>query len=179
MTEPDLQLIEKELRIELPLSYRERMLNFPLRACSGNSDTELWDDPAEIVKFNRELRAGAPGGVEPWPVHMFATGHGGDGCPVAIDLRRPEAPVWWVDHCHLTNKGSGQTHATFTSWVDEYLAGLRQDLEGDGIDPDGTPEALHTIRDADVRHSAWALVLVIVIAALLIVGIQIWRTWSK
>src|SRR5712691_8832739 len=116
MNELNLDFIERELGIKLPSIYRQRLLVYPIPACVGNSDTALWDDAGKLVVLNRKLRAGAPGGIPMWRTHMFALGQiEGDPSVRAIDLRVPEAPVWWVDHCHLDGQGSGQTHATFSN----------------------------------------------------------------
>ena len=58
MTEADLDRIERELDIRLPAPYRNFMAAFPLSACAGNAETELWDDADALIEVNRELRAG-------------------------------------------------------------------------------------------------------------------------
>src|SRR5574341_1138760 len=127
MTPDALARIEQALQIQLPQSYRTRMLAFPVPAAAGNTDLAVWDSADRLIEFNRELRAGAPGGVKPWPPHFFAIGHPGDGCPIALDLREGDA-VWWIDHCHLGNPGSHREAASFTSWADDYFATLRQEM---------------------------------------------------
>lgn len=177
MIEADLARIEAALDVELPESYRSTMLRFPIPACAGNADTELWDDADTLIAYNRELRDGAPGGVEPWPPHMFALGHGGDGCPMAIDLRQPEAPVWWVDHCHLDGRGSGQAHDSFLEFVERYVEDLRSDFLGDGIDPDGTPEEREAFYAREAREGCfcWLWVLALAVVAVLAGGILLDR----
>lgn len=56
MTEDDLAGIEAELGIDLPKGYRDSMLDFPLPACAGNSDCDLWDDAEALTERNQELR---------------------------------------------------------------------------------------------------------------------------
>ncbi len=97
MTESDLNLIEKELKLKLPSTYRNFMLDFPIPACTGNDDTELWDNAKRLISENQELRKGMFGGVKPWPNHFFCLGGAGSGCVYALDLRKPDAPVWWVE----------------------------------------------------------------------------------
>lgn len=148
-------------------------------ALAGNSDTELWDNAQELVGLNKDLRAGRDF-VRPWPSHMFAIGSSeGSECAGAIDLRVPEAPVWWVDHYQLDGRGSGQTHETFDSWVDEYSRALRHDLEADGIDPDGTPEARKAAEDANARAGCRTLLTLLLIGCAIagaVVAVALWLT---
>ena len=171
MTEADLRRIQTELGIELPESYRETMLTFAIPACAGNDDTELWDDPDALIARNQEYRQGAPGGVKPWPVHLFFVGDGGSGCAHAIDLRSPDAAVWWVDHGHLDLESSGEIEPSFSDWADAYLRDLRDDLEGDGIEPDHTPDDRERVETRNARESVVALVVVIAVVTIFLIGI--------
>ena len=102
---------------------------------------------------------------------MFAVGRDGGGSAAALDLRDPLGPVVWADRCHLDGPGSGPASPSFAAWADEFLADLRADLEGSGIDPDGTPEE----RERAARDSAAAdgrvLMWVAVAATLVVVGV--------
>ncbi len=166
MTEDDLSQIESELGIALPATYRRVMLAFPIRACVGNDDTELWDNPSRLIEENQLLRAGAPGGVPPWPAHFFCLGSAGSACVHAIDLADANGAVWWIDHCYLDAPSSGVVSPSFAEWSEQYIATLRGDLESDGIDPDGTPEAADAVREMQARHSRWLLLgpLILLIA---------------
>ena len=77
----------------------------------------------------------------------------------------------WADRCHLAGPGSGPASPSFAAWVAETVADLRGDLVGNGIDPDGTPEA----RERAARDSASAdgrvLLWVAVVAALIAAGV--------
>jgi hypothetical protein len=174
MTEEDLDRIEQALDIALPDAYRAALLNFPIVAWRGNTETELWDDADAIIELNRELRAGAPGGVPPWPAHMFALGHSGDGSPSALDLSTPGAPRWWVDRSGLANVGSGQTHASFEEWLPEYLEDLRHDLLMEGLDPNSTPREREAAMEKNDQAGAgcfWAgvgLGLLIVVISIVV-----------
>jgi hypothetical protein len=153
------------------------MIAFPVPALAGNTDTEIWDDADALIEFNEELRRGALGIVKPWPHHMFAMGHGGDGSPAAIDLRSAGAAVWWVDRCHLDGVGSGQTHSSFDEWLAGYVADLRHDCEADGIDPDGTPAAREAAMDAYAREGCLGLIYIVVALAAIVVLIAIVAIW--
>ena len=165
MTDADLDRIEGALGVRLPAAYRHAVAPFPVPACAGNADTALWDDPAALIALNEQLRAGLCC-VRPWPTHMFAVGRDGGGSAAALDLRDPLGPVVWADRCHLAGPGSGPASPSVAAWVAEAVADLRADLEGNGIDPDGTPQA----RERAARDSAAAdgrvLVWVAVAAAL-------------
>jgi hypothetical protein len=165
----DLDRIEAELSIRLPDAYRDTMLEFPIAACVGNSDTDLWDDAAALIRFNLELRRGAPGGVPPWPPHLFALGHGGDGSPYALDLRDPSLPVWWVDHGAVASPGSGPVGSGFADWFRRYVDDVVHDLEADGIDPRGTPKERDLAEARNARQSCVAfLAFLAVVGAVLL-----------
>jgi hypothetical protein len=159
VTSEDLRRIEAALSIQLPESYRSRMTSFPVPAAAGNSDLGVWDSVDRLIEFNVELRRGAPGGVKPWPPHFYAIGHAGDGCPHALDLRAGDA-VWWVDHCHLDNPGSCKQVESFASWADGYFATLREEMAGEGVDPDASPARRATAEAKGARESALSCLVV-------------------
>ena len=175
MTDEDIQRIESSLDIVLPPVYRRTVVPFPIPALSGNTNTELWDDPARLVALNREVRAGDRW-RKPWPGHLFAVGELDGESYVAIDLRDTDAPTWWIDHGHVDAKGSGQTHSRFEDWVGAYLKGLRTDLSGDGHDPDGTPQQLEASVEQEYQQSLRGCALFI---AALVIGLIIWLWWRS
>lgn len=166
MTEPDLSLIEQTLGIRLPEAYRRTMLAFPVPACAGNHDTELWDDASELIKLNQELRAGRSF-VEPWPAGYFALGTDAGGCTQALSLS--DGTVLWADRCHLPAEGDRGQVEPFDSWAARYVAGLRADLEGEGVNPDGDPAEARKVQEANekegLRFDAGCLVVVLLIVA--------------
>jgi hypothetical protein len=172
VTADDLSRIEQALKIQLPESYRGAMVPFPVPAAAGNSDFGLWDDAGRLIALNQELRRGAPGGVKPWPPHFFALGHAGDGCPYALDLSQGDA-VWWVDHGYLDNPSSGKEADAFGPWAADYFRTLRDEIAGEGIDPDGTPQARATAE----RKGAWQSALGCLLAAVVIVALLAALKW--
>ena len=175
MTDEDIKRIESELAIALPAIYRRTVVPFPIAALAGNADSELWDDPTRLVILNRELRVGDRW-RKPWPDHLFAVGEMDGESYVAIDLRGPDAPTWWIDHGHIDAKGSGQTHDRFENWAGGYLDGLRADISGDGYDPDGTPQQLESTRRQESRQTLRGCALFVVV---LLISIIIWLWWRS
>lgn len=163
MTQADLARVESALAIRLPAAYHSVVSPFPIPACVGNSDTELWDDADRLIELNRELRAGISS-VKPWPTHLFALGRDGSGSTSAIDLRDPSCPVSWADRCHLES-AIGSVQPLFAEWASNYLSELRGDLESNGIDPDGSPAARAEQEEENARAGGPALLLLIAIAA--------------
>ena len=165
MTEADMQTIERELGITLPEVYRKAVCPYPIPAWGGDVESELWDDASALVKLNRELRGGIYG-MQPWPEWLFSVGGDGEAY-IGIDLRDPNGPTWWLDHGHISNESSGKTHDCFTSWVNEYVKDIRDDLTGDGYNPDATPEEYAAQAKADAaRNSRSCLLVIIVLAAI-------------
>jgi hypothetical protein len=172
VTAEDIARIERALEITLRESYRAALVPLPIPAAAGNSELGLWDDADRLIEYNRELRRGAPGGVKPWPPHFFALGHAGDGSPYALDLSQGDA-VWWVDRTHLDNPASGKEADAFGPWAAEYFKVLREEMAGDGIDPDGTPQA----RAAEEAKGAWQSALGCLLLAVALVGVLALVKW--
>ena len=173
MTEPDLVLIEQTLGIRLPPAYRQVMLAFPVPACAGNHNTELWDNAPELIALNQELRAGRPF-VAPWPAEYFALGTDAGGCTQALSLS--EGTVFWADRCHLPAEGERGQVREFASWASEYVSGLREDLEGEGVSPDGDPVSAQQIQEANEREGLRFDGGCLVAAVLLVLGaVAAWR----
>jgi hypothetical protein len=178
LTAEDLTRIESALGVSLPAVYRRLVVPFPIPAYAGNADTELWDDPEQLVQLNRELRAGFAF-VRRWPPHLFALGRDAGGSATAIDLRDPAGPVWWADRCHLDVGGSGQVSPSLAAWAEEYLADLRADLEGTGVDPDGPPEARERAVEESGRAGCRCLLVLVGVGALVVAlawGVALWMS---
>lgn len=173
MTESDLGRIERELSVSLPLVCRQTMLDFPVRACAGNEEFALWDSADGLIRFNRQLRDEFS-----WPSHLYALGQfEGDEANYAIDLRDPAAPVWWVDHWDVGAKASGPIEPSFDKWITSYSAELRAILEGDGIDPDCTPEMQQQAEQENARSGCRLLALWAMAALLAVIGTLAMIAW--
>jgi hypothetical protein len=179
MTEAELNGIEAALDIVLPSSYRDTMLEYPIPALVGNSDAYLWDDASRLIEENTLLRSGAPGGVQPWPQHFYCLGRAGGDDVYAIDLRTPNASVWWVDHSHLDIDSSGKTHDSFKEWLSEFVRDTIHDLECDGLAPDCSPEQRQSAHDESARQYGACLLWIIGIGLSLLALILALTWWLK
>jgi hypothetical protein len=178
MLAEDIARIEVALGIRLPDSYKSVMEAFPVPAFRGTSEVAVWDDPDRLIAYNRELRAGAPGGVKPWPPRFFALGHAGDGCPFALDLDVGDA-VWWIDHSHIDNKNSTKEADSFVSWAADYFATLRREMEGEGVNPDGSPADRAAAEARSERETAVGCLIASVVVVALVFALRyllkLWR----
>jgi hypothetical protein len=174
MTNSDIKLIEQELGISLPDSYRQAVCPFRIPALAGNTDYELWDDPNRLIELNRRLRAGSR--TRPaWPLHLFAIGdpHGDE--LIAINTRSSDGPVWWLDHGCVDSKASYQSHSRFADWAEEFYRDMRSDMKGDDINPDGKPGA-----KSPFTLEYWLALVGMAIAVLLFLFALAWiRSWLK
>lgn len=168
MTDAELDEIESALDIQLPASYRKTMRSFPIPAYVGNSDAYLWDDASKLIEENLLLRKGDGGSAKPWPQHFYCLGRAGGGDVNALDLRTPEAAVWWVDHSHLDLPSSFQSHASFDAWLAEFVRDTLQDLVSNGIDPNCTPAERLSLDEDSARQSGACLMWVIGVALTLV-----------
>jgi hypothetical protein len=175
VTEQDVARIESALGISLPAPYRELVTAWPIPALRGNADTEIWDDPDAIIELNRDLRSGR-WGAPPWPTHIFAIGSPADPSTRAIDLRRPEVPVWCIDHSRLPERDLGEGFETLASfaacYADEHRAALRED----GIDPQATPEQLAKDEESGYRIGKRRVIIALGILAAFIY-LALWHPW--
>jgi hypothetical protein len=172
MTDAEIASIEQALGIRLPDAYRAVVAAYPVRACAGNDDTELWDNAARLIELNQELRSGRYG-VTPWPPGFFSLGTDAGGCCQALNLT--DGTVLWADRCHLPVWGPPYTPVPFSIWCDEYVAGLRSDLEGDGIDPDGSAGDARRQMDLNNRSSDRAGCGCMVLLLAILATVIVWR----
>ena len=174
MTDSDVQLIERELAITLPESYRRAVVPFRIPAMAANTDSQLWDDAQQLITLNRELRAGSRF-RSAWPAHFFTVGdpHGDE--LIALDTRTPDGPVWWLDHGRVDSKSSYESHPRFADWVEEFYRDTRSDLEGDGYDADGAPEALDAAQSASAKQGFFGYLAVILVIVLAVVAFIYFR----
>jgi hypothetical protein len=169
MTVADIQHIQRELAITLPESYKRAVVPFRIPAMAGNTDSQLWDDAERLVTLNRELRAGSR--FRPaWPEHLFAVGDPRGDEIIALDTRNPDGAVWWLDHGMVDHENSYESHSRFAGWVEEFYRDTRSDLEGDGFNVDGTPEALDADRGANANQSFFGCIAAILFIVLALVA---------
>ena len=178
MKDSDIIMIEQELGIALPESYKQAVVPFRIRALGGNIDYQLWDDAKRLIELNRRLRAGSR--TRPaWPPHLFAVGdpHGDE--MIALDIRSAGGPVMWLDHGVVDSKASYQSHSKFTEWVEEFYRDTRADLEGDAKNPDGEPEVERPMTGWEMLRYLLSLVGVAVAVLLILLAISSIRLWIK
>ena len=154
MTEQDLMRIERELGIHLPDDYRKAVLNYPIRADRGTSDSWLYDNAVALVKMNREYRNGFSG-LPPWPAHYFIVGET-DCVPYFVDLTKSPSPVFSADHGNLQSLSTEAE--TLSAWVDAFLKEMRDD--------GGNPDAERR-DDEKLRKS---LVVIFYVGVVLLLG---------
>ena len=81
--------------------------------------------------------------------------------------------MWWVDHCHLDNAGSCKQSDSFASWADDYFATLRDEMAGEGVDPDASP-ALRAAAEANGARQGAVACLVAVALVAAVVALVTW-----
>ncbi|MBA3355930.1 MAG: SMI1/KNR4 family protein [Pyrinomonadaceae bacterium] len=154
MTDSDIQLIERELAITLPGSYKRAVVPFRIPAMVGNTDSQLSDDAKRLITLNRELRAGSS--FRPaWPPHLFAVGdpHGDE--LIALDTRTLDGPVWWLDHGLVGSDSNYQAHPRFADWVEQFYPILDQTLRATAMTPTAFPK-LSTPHKAPTRNKVFS-----------------------
>lgn len=70
MTTDKLKLIETELNINLPLGYKQIMLNYPFENGNEFVKGELQNDPKMLIDINLGLRKNGFKG-KPWPENFY------------------------------------------------------------------------------------------------------------
>ena len=177
MTPQELAHLDAALAITLPEAYKALFDSFPIPAYSGNSDIAVWDHAERLLKLNLEYRTGAPGGLAPWPPHLYAMGHAGDGCPYAVDLR--DESVWWVDHGSVDNPTTQQEAALLGPWLAHYFEELRAEMVGEEVDPDGLPADRERSEAKAARANALGCLIAIVVLVLVMWGIRMALRWLR
>ncbi|PQO29223.1 hypothetical protein C5Y96_15875 [Blastopirellula marina] len=137
MTEADVDKIESELGITLPMDYREIVLHFPVRFEAGTTDGFLWDDAAALIERNRELTsARKPWGVElqPLPEQYFFIGDDKAGWQYLIDTTSEPSLVYIMEYESIeriqpisTYLNADKEHVLLSEWFHDYLKTYRDD----------------------------------------------------
>lgn len=98
MTDIELKLIESELKLSLPPSYRSFMLSLPDEVATAAGDFELYADASRLLTLNKDLRKTPFYQGRPWPDRLFAIGENGCGDYYFLDLKDTCGAVMFVDH---------------------------------------------------------------------------------
>jgi hypothetical protein len=159
MTEDELDRIEAQLEIKLPLPYRQLVAPWPVRATAGNDDQLLWDRADALIAANFDLHGDTYD--SPWPKRYFMIGRSfGRDC-YAIDLEDPAVSVLWVANNDVDDRHNGKK-GPLAAWAGEYFMGLREELGREGIDPDAAMPST-----APTRISTRAIAVLVGVAGLL------------
>jgi len=120
MTKSDLEQIEEELGVKLPISYRKAVSPYPFCQFHGTMEWSLGDCAKEIIKWTNIYRKGF-GVNRSWPENFIVIGLEEDGCPLVLDVEK---------FCVFkTNRGSLENeYLEFYPTVDSFLAVLKEDL---------------------------------------------------
>ncbi len=73
----DQELIEKELSISLPSSYKEFVISFPEDLAIAAGDFEFYSEASRVLEMNKDLRKTPFYQGRPWPERLFAIGENG------------------------------------------------------------------------------------------------------
>jgi hypothetical protein len=76
----------------------------------------------------------------------------------------------FLRNCHLDNPASQKESDSFSEWADDYFA-TREEMSGEGVDPDSTPEQRAVVEAKGARGNALPCLVIIAVAALLGVGL--------
>ncbi len=136
MTEEDLQRIETELSLTLPVFYKKTMLDYPLPG--GNAENfGLCTCPREIIEKNTGNRNKGFFGV-PWPKHLFVIGFDGCGNYYFIDLHGDDQRIYLADHETVFNPSSlddiGEKYENMGAYV-KYLEEIEAEILEDELHP--------------------------------------------
>lgn len=114
MTDAELQLIEKELSVGLPSSYKTFVLSFPEDLALAAGDFEFYSEALRVLEMNRDLRRTPFYQGRPWPERLFAIGENGCGDYYFLDLKDQSGAVMFVDHETMSYK---QLAANVAAWA--------------------------------------------------------------
>lgn len=152
MSDDDFSRIEDRLGLRLPEAYRRCLAPIPIPHERGNANSQVWDDAGALIALNQSRRAE----VADWPPWLFVIGQAeGDPCGYAIDIRIPDAPVWWLEQMRL-GRHSGPGRESFEDWFARWVEDSGE-LPGDGSGP------------------GWIIVFYLIFAAM-VLG---WMAWTR
>jgi hypothetical protein len=114
MTDAELKLIESDLGLSLPPSYRSFVLSFPDELAAAAGDFEFYSDASRLLTLNKELRKTPFFQGRPWPDRLFAIGENGCGDYYFLDLKDSYGAVMFVDHETMDYKRLAPNVAAWT-----------------------------------------------------------------
>jgi hypothetical protein len=129
MSPQDIERIERELQIALPIDYKKTMLSFPVRRDRGNDDSPLFDNSDALIDLNRKYREGFAG-LPRWPVHYYLIGDDGAASCYLLDLTKTPSPVLLADHGNIERLSREADTLKF------FVAGYIATFKEAGINPD-------------------------------------------
>ena len=172
MNQDDIFKIENELKINLPQVYKKHLLDYPIPAYAGNSETMFWDDAEKIIELNQLLRTDEKF-RDAWPLRFYALGQDSGGCSDAIDLEDEEFGVFWFDRQHINVKPDERSEEKIESWIKRQIFDYTHNLKLDGIDPNGTPAERERIEKENSKGGCLGLIILIIIGFLVIVSLKL------
>jgi hypothetical protein len=118
MTDAELNLIESELKLSLPPSFRNFVLSFPDELAAAAGDFEFYADASRLLTLNKELRKTPFYQGRPWPDRLFAVGENGCGDYYFLDLKDEYGVVMFVDHETMNYK---RLASNVAAWAPKLL----------------------------------------------------------
>ena len=118
MKPEEIELIEEELGVSLPSSYRKFIESYPDDIASILGDFEMISDCARLLEMNKDLRSHPFYRFPPWPKHFFAIGENGCGDYYFLDLRDRAGTVRFVDHEKLSDE---RIASNVAEWLPKIL----------------------------------------------------------
>jgi hypothetical protein len=119
MKTEEIEHLESELGVSLPLSYRDFAISYPDEIAFILGDFELISDATRLIEINKDLRSRPFYKFPPWPKHLFAIGENGCGDYYFLDLRDRAGTVRFVDHEKLSDE---RIASNVTEWIPKILA---------------------------------------------------------
>lgn len=126
MTPAEIENIERELKVSLPVSYRTFLLSCAESVASAFSDFELIDDAQRLLEMNQQLRSKPFYRLPPWPKHLVAIGENGCGDYYFIDSKDASGAVLFVDHEKLNSE---RLASSVQEWIPRLVAERKNEEE--------------------------------------------------
>jgi hypothetical protein len=139
MQSDDLDVLEAQLRVELPLAYKKFLLAYPTRLSElrrdmgwkqeSPADRELLNDPWQLLKDNHCVRMPRTPWTDnhgPWPDRYFVIGNNECGDYWALDLSEPSTRVYFYDHERGIFAMQSDSVQDFADWLADDVENWNQ-----------------------------------------------------